>query len=39
METIYDLGNKMVDALSKEKVMAGYDRQKKHKVDVRLMEI
>ena len=23
METIYDLGNKMIDALSKEKVIAG----------------
>lgn len=23
METVYDLGNKMVDALSKEKVLAG----------------
>ena len=24
METIYDLGTKMIDALNKEKVMAGY---------------
>lgn len=24
METIYDLGNKMIDSLSKEKVQAGY---------------
>jgi RuvB-like protein 2 len=23
METVYDLGNKMIDALSKEKVLAG----------------
>lgn len=24
METIYDLGNKMIDSLSKEKVQAGW---------------
>lgn len=24
METIYDLGNKMIESLSKEKVQAGY---------------
>lgn len=25
METIYDLGAKMIDALTKEKVQAGFD--------------
>jgi len=24
METVYDLGQKMIDALTKEKVLAGY---------------